>query len=519
MSRALSNIVITSQTESGNLIDSENCHVQGLLTSVILAQKLSPFGIDVHHICNGTDITSNAMIMLNDKVIEQLTELDIPLAKLVEPEQGIMTHAMKFSHWDPSTEDFWFSSGTYGVPLDGIDFHHYLVKSRNDKPSLSAKHLKIDRYSISCVAASLGRTCLPSSNEDSILSTLDLTVYCKAHKLFELLIDKAKQLGVTHHESAIDKVITQKASPSVVISIKLANGTSLKTDCVLNCSEYCLLETNNTSQASPFPMQQWYTAFGYFQHEQKQFETTVKANENGWLSLTTMGNNAYFHLLSTSQLDTNLVHASLAEITNSPVTVESIESQSIATTQTPWLGNVVTIGSGALRLPSPLYSALMQVTIDCHRFLDYLPALDNMDLLSPMYNNKFKHSADNLSLYYCLPLHCQSRFNSDFWQQFQMLPEDIRYPIDLFKQTGIFPVLEEQHINGHILSGLLISMGTVPSGFDVLLNRQSNSEIGPRLEKLASFIYKSALAMPTYDDFIQRFSRPTQKQHVGVKHE
>lgn len=518
MNREISNMVVISQSnqELGGVTSIS--HIEGLLTSALLAQKLKHFKITISHICDEYSNQPSPLVVINKMVLEQLQQLGVPIAELIEPEIGLIAHATKYANWNKLNKEFWFSTGDYGVPFDGIHFHHYLSKlSQGTNPS-KGKYLQIDNYSISSIAAANGRFSLPSNNPESIMSTLDYNLVCQANQLVKLLTKQARKLGVVTHSSTIKEVNKQANQTDIIASIRFDNDKTIKTDLIINCSNQRLECAEQSNQQSTQSDELMCKAIGHYSHKSTTFQTGVYAIKDGWFRLTSLGNISHFELHSNSPMDEETIKQDISEFTDSPITIDAVYSQASVHMNAPWQGNVINFASRSFSCSSPLQCSLQHVLTDCQRLLLYFPALDNCHLLSPLYNNKFKVATNSFAFYYLLPMHLQSNYDSDFWHQYSQLTESFDYQLDLFKQTGTLPVLEEQQINSQLISALLLNMGIYPESFHITLNQYSDGEICNRLNKFASFVQKSALSMPTYLEFIAHTTSPIKKQHVGVEH-
>jgi tryptophan halogenase len=84
------------------------------------------------------------------------------------------------------------------------------------------------------------------------------------------------------------------------------------------------------------------------------------------------------------------------------------------------------------------------------------------------------------------------------------IPDSLAHRIALFESKGrIFRQQEELFADDSWLA-VLLGQGIVPSGYDPLVEGLSLEDIGRNLAGLRTAILKTAQALPTHQDFIEK---------------
>jgi tryptophan halogenase len=115
---------------------------------------------------------------------------------------------------------------------------------------------------------------------------------------------------------------------------------------------------------------------------------------------------------------------------------------------------------------------------------------------------EYEHVRDFIILHY----KATAREDAPFWrrQRDMQIPDSLAHRIALFESKGrIFRQQEELFADDSWLA-VLLGQGIVPSGYDPLVEGLSLEDIGRNLAGLRTAILKTAQALPTHQDFIEK---------------
>lgn len=139
---------------------------------------------------------------------------------------------IEFNDWGHLGESYFHSFGPYGVPMDGLQFHHFWLrhaKTGNVPP--------IDDYNLQVLAANEGKFQRPINLANSPLSTLTYAFQFDASLYAKFMREFAEGLGVKRIEGRIDDVSLNPTNGHVT-AVTLENGDRHEAELFIDCSGF-----------------------------------------------------------------------------------------------------------------------------------------------------------------------------------------------------------------------------------------------------------------------------------------
>ncbi|MDP8913983.1 MAG: tryptophan 7-halogenase, partial [Pseudomonadota bacterium] len=146
--------------------------------------------------------------------------------------QGTFKLGIEFINWGNIGERYFHPFGTYGQDIHGVHFHQLYLRER-----LRRAMPDISNYSMSSVAASLGRFGRPSKDAASAVAELVYAFHFDAGLYARFLRRYAEQGGVTRLEGKIVGA-SLRSTDGFVESVTLADGRTLEGDLFIDCSGF-----------------------------------------------------------------------------------------------------------------------------------------------------------------------------------------------------------------------------------------------------------------------------------------
>ena len=122
--------------------------------------------------------------------------------------------------------------GTYGMDLDGVKFHQLWLASHQ-----AGDPTPFDDYSLSAVAARLGRFTPGSDDPRTVLSSLKHAYHFDANLYAAFLRRISQARGVERLEGRVERV-ERTPETGFIAAVHLADGRRLEADLFIDCTGF-----------------------------------------------------------------------------------------------------------------------------------------------------------------------------------------------------------------------------------------------------------------------------------------
>jgi tryptophan halogenase len=140
---------------------------------------------------------------------------------------------IEFNDWGHLGESYIHSFGPYGVPMDGIQFHHHWLRHARE----SGGNHSIDDYNLQVLAARAGKFQRPIDLPKSPLRTITYAFQFDATLYAKFLREYSENNGVVRTEGKVVDVALDPESGHVD-TLKLESGETVSGDFYIDCSGF-----------------------------------------------------------------------------------------------------------------------------------------------------------------------------------------------------------------------------------------------------------------------------------------
>lgn len=414
---------------------------------------------------------------------------------------------IEFVDWYRPGHRYVHPFGRYGVPLEGVSFHHRWLKATGE--GLNVSH---EDYSLATVAARAGRFSHPSSDPRSLLSTLGFAYHFDAALYGAHMRKLAQSHGVVRHEGKVSSVV-QDRETGFVTALHTDKGAVLAGDLFIDCSGLRALLIGETLGVPYDDWTHWLPCDRALAVPCERLETTTPytrstARDAGWqwrIPLQHRIGNGYVY--SSAHLSDDEAAATLlANLDGAPLADPRPIRFKTGCRSEPWHKNVIAIGLSACFLEPLESTSIHLIQSGIAKLLSLLPDKDYDPLLARQFNRVFRADADNIKDFLILHYHATRDKDQPFWSDCRgmRLPDSLVYKEQQFERSGRIVIDPEDLFREDSWFAVLMGQGFRPrdyyplaDGLDAAVNRAD-------LERLRAGIADTAARLPAHDDYIAR---------------
>lgn len=402
--------------------------------------------------------------------------------------------------------DFYLPFSATGFALQGITFHHYAIwaKSSGLVPTNTKAQYKYEDYSLSAVAARLGRFRHPSEQESSIFSTLAYGYTCNTARLTAHLKQQSLARGVSCVSG--DLLNIDYAENGNIQSLHIACADAADS-IVISGSLYIDASGQQAELIGQFPMSyrdaqsalpvDSQITVSYSSSLER--EQSVSAVPMGWLIIRTAAD------LQTITLQFNKQYFSSSQVIDYLAARFSISRTDCVLThlqpgrrESFWINNCIALGQSAGYLQEFMCTQLSLIQSGLVRLLMLMPGVENFSVLAQEYNRLTHLEYNCVEDFHSLHYKLLGGAENNYWAQAKVnkLSEQLDYRLGVFSHTGHWPFYEGDPFLEDTWIALLIGAGHWPDNYDQRIKELDPFWIEAQLEKMNSLIQRAAIAMP-----------------------
>lgn len=411
---------------------------------------------------------------------------------------------IEFVDWGRLGDSYIHPFGDYGIPNDGIGFHHFWRKFASEAGSISD-------YSLPVVAARLGRFAPPSDNTRSVLSTYRFAYQFDATAYAPFLRAHAEARGVMRHEGRVSGV--HRTDDGDIASLTLDDGRTVEGDLFIDCSGFRGLIIEDALETGYENWQHWLPCDRAVavpcEHAGPLLPyTRATARGAGWqwrIPLQHRTGNGHVYasgFLSADeaegQLRSSLEGRMLAEPRHLRFTTGKRRKL--------WNRNCVAIGLAGGFLEPLESTSIYLIQQGITYLIEMFQGAGDPTVAAAEYNRmmdlEFERIRDFLLLHYV----ATERTDTEFWRYMRSLklPESLQEKMALFRSNGRV----QRYDHGLFLeaSWLAVYLGqrVVPKQYDQRVDQFADDQAKAKLLGLKKHIFDAASSLPTHEAWIAK---------------
>jgi tryptophan halogenase len=438
--------------------------------------------------------------------------INLDEAEFLKATQGTFKLGIEFPDWREPGTRFFHGFGDY-VVNDGpfSTLNHWLIA----RDALGEGAGTLDEYHMAAAMAASGRFAPPVDDPRSPLFYFSYAYHFDAGLYARLLRSRSEANGVVRHEGRIAQTHFKEAS-GFIDAVELSDGRRLTADLFVDCSGFVSLLMGKAMDVPFLDYSHWLPVDRAWAVPCRGVGpllpfTRATAREAGWqwrIPLQHRVGNGY--VFSSAHISEDEARARL---------MGSLEGEALAEPrllrfrtgrrESFWTRNCVAIGlsSGFIEPLESTSISLIQNGIS--RLINLLPDTAFAPALACEYNRVQALEFDRIRDFIVLHYAGSQRDDTSFWRDIRAmsLPDDLRYKIETFRETGVVALLNEESFVTPSWQAILCGLGIVPKRRDALLSAMPQGEVLEAMRLRRGSLKAAAERLPTMDAFIDRFCK------------
>lgn len=411
---------------------------------------------------------------------------------------------IEFVDWGQIGDRYIHPFGDYGIPNDGVGFHHYWRRFADRLGPIS-------NFSLPVVAAELGKFEPPSDDNRSALSTFRFAYQFDATEYAPYLRRHAEARGVTRIEGrVVDVAMTDDGD---IARLKMEDGRDIHGDLFIDCSGFIGLLIEKAlatgyeewthwlpcDRAVAAPCEHVGTLLPY---------TRATAREAGWqwrIPLQHRTGNGYVY--SSQFLEDQAAMDALVDSLEGPLLADPKQLRFVTGKRRKlWNRNCVAVGlSGGFLEPlesTSIYLIQQGITY----LIEMFPDGENVDTARAEYNRMMDLEFERIRDFLILHYHATERTDAPIWDMMRTLdvPDSLKEKMALFRARGQVQTYDHGLFLEPSWLAVYLGQGVTPDHYDPRVDEYPEQEMFSRLEGMKSHIRTSADQMMSHADWIAR---------------
>jgi tryptophan halogenase len=413
---------------------------------------------------------------------------------------------IEFHNWKKKDEHYFHPFGQYGRSPDGVDFHHYWMRARENgyAPELGD-------FALCETMAKSKKFAAHKLDPKSVLSTIGYAYHLDAGLYAKFLREYAEKKGVTRIEGKIVDV-KLKETNGYIDSIQLDSSEIIEGDLFVDCSGFRglliegALKTGYEDWSHYLPCDSAIAVPSENVGDTRPY-TMSTAHAAGWqwrIPLQHRTGNG--HIFCSQYMSQDEATSTLLEnLEGKPLAEPRLIKFTTGRRKKFWNKNCVAIGLSA-GFMEPLESTsihLIQQAIGL--LLQLLPGDEFNEAEIQEFNNVTARDYELIRDFLVMHYHVNER-PEDFWQMCQKMdiPDSLKHRLAIYKNSGRLFIEQENLFKVDSWLAVLHGQGVRPSSYDPVADRRSLKDITKMLDMTLNSFTRVTKAMPTHDQIIQR---------------
>lgn len=437
--------------------------------------------------------------------------LGIDENEFIRQTQATFKLGIEFINWARPGDQYIHPFGVYGRDAHGVKFHQIWLRDRQlaGDPGQPGD---IGDYCLSVVAARHGRFTRPAGNPGAVLSTLRYAFHFDAGLYARFLRAYAERRGVERIEGRIEAV-AQDPGNGFITGVTLKDGRTIGGDFFVDCSGFRSMLLGGTLGVPYRSWKHWLPcdtaiAVPCAGTANPTPYTRATAGDSGWrwrIPLQHRIGNG--HVFSAAHIEhERALEQLLAGLDGPPIAEPRTLRFEAGRRERLWEKNCVAIGLSGGFLEPLESTSIHLIQSGIFKLMGLFPdkGFDprEIDRYNAFLVEEYDRIRDFVILHYC----ATERGDSEFWNHCRTMgiPDSLAQRIELW--TGKARIFREQNdlFTEDSWIAVLLGQRKFPQSHDPLVSMLEVEESGRFLASIRDVIEKTALAMPTHEQFIAR---------------
>ncbi|WP_416306011.1 tryptophan halogenase family protein [Neptunicella sp. SCSIO 80796] len=440
-------------------------------------------------------------------------ELGIDEQDFIRQTRATIKLGIQFNDWANLGDSYMHPFSETGHVTQGIDFHHYWLKSRT-----MGDNSRLDEYSLAAMAGKARRFAPPVAKKESLLSAYTYSYHIDATAYARYLRDYAEKRGVKRVEGKIIEV-QQHAQSGFIETVVLENGHKIGGELFVDCSGFAGLLIDKKLQSRFIDWSHWLATDSAAvvpceRNQPLNPYTIATARDAGWqwqIPLQhRMGNG---HVFSSSHMSEQTALDTLMQtIPGQPTAEPRILRFKAGRREQSWCKNCVAIGLSSGFLEPLESTSIFLIQMGILKLLEFFPSKDFPQAGIAQYNQSMSYFYDQIRNFIILHYHATSRSDTEFWNDCRTMsiPDDLQRLIRLFKQCG-----RVDRTQFGIWSAVCIGQGLIPEQYDARIDGVDYRQIQQYMANYRNQVQRAVNTLPPVEMFIQNVMQSAATENLA----
>lgn len=435
--------------------------------------------------------------------------LGIDEDEFVRETSGSFKLGIEFVNWGGLGDRYFHPFGDYGFDLEGIEFHQYWARLRG----LGDTH-SLDDYSLNATAAYAGKFIRPDGNPRSVTSKIGYAYHFDATLYAAFLRRFAQARGVRRVEGKVtDVTLAQNGN---IDSVTLADTALYKGDLFLDCTGFRgvliegALKAGYLDWSNYLPMDRAVAVPCAITEAPKPY-TIATAREAGWtwripLQHRVGNGHVYCSQYTDQAVATDvLLNAIDGEPLADPRHLRFVTGRR----KQFWKANCVALGLSAGFLEPLESTSIHLIQSGIAKLLALFPDKRFNPVERDEYNRLLSVSYEHIRDFILLHYVATERDDTPFWRHMRdmELPGTLARKMALMQERGRFFRYEDELFSVTSWLAVLAGQRRAPQSHNPVADVLSEHNLTQSLANMRDVVAKTAAAMPTHQQFIDRFCK------------
>ncbi|NBB51951.1 tryptophan halogenase [Rhizobium sp. CRIBSB] len=418
--------------------------------------------------------------------------------------QATFKLGIQFRDWFRKDHEYFHPFGQYGTRIDAAAFHQYWLRLHQ-----AGLDDDLDAYSVTTVAAKLGRFARPERDPRSILSQMTHAFHFDAGMYARFLRARSEKAGVVRHEGRIADV--RLKADGFIESVALDDGRTLAADFFIDCSGFRGLLIEGALKTGYEDWTHWLpcdraVAMPCARVEDPVPYTRSTALEAGWrwrIPLQHRTGNGYVYCSryigddeAQARLRGSLDGAAMAD--------PNFLRFTTGRRKKAWNRNCLAIGLSAGFLEPLESTSIHLIQTGISKLLLSFPDTGFPQADIDNYNHLVQLEYERVRDFVVLHYHATERQDQPLWRQVAAMdiPDTLKAKMDQFRSRGRVFRFEDELFQETSWVAVLLGQGVTPERPDPITEVVPLDAIRQRLHQLKQAIRQGVERMPTQEAFI-----------------
>lgn len=438
--------------------------------------------------------------------------LGIDENEFVKATKATFKLGIEFTNWSKIGQSYMHPFGEFGQDIEAVKFYQFWLKlrSQHDMPY-------IDQYSLSAVAAKMGKFTKPGNDPRAVMSSLAYAFHFDATLYAKYLRTYSEKRGVQRTEGKVVDV-NLRSEDGFIRSLTLEDGQVIEGDLFIDCSGFRALLIEGALKTGYEDWSHWLpcdravalpTSLKDEDNRAPLPYTRAIAHSAGWqwripLQHRTGNGHVFCSSYMSDQEATDIL---LNNVEGTPTAEPRILKFTTGRRKKFWNKNCVTIGlSGGFM--EPLEStALHLIQAGISKLIALFPDKTFNPVERAEYNKLTCMQFDQIRDFLILHYQATQRDDSDFWNYVRTMdvPDTLASKVELFRSKGRIFRFEDELFGVSNWLAVLLGQGIYPQNWDPMVDTFDMDAVKNNLDGMQNIIRKTAEHMPTHQAYIDRF--------------